>query len=269
MKTSKKIGLALGGGGARGIAHIGVIRGMKKAGITPDYLAGSSMGAIIAALLAIDKDWSLIEEEALSFDSGKAIKKLYDFGKVGQAVLNGIKVKKFLHDQFGDLEFKDTIIPLQIVACDLESGDEIVIKEGRIVDAIFASISVPGIFPPVKIGNKYLIDGGVVNPTPFDLVHKMGADIVIGVDLIDNKPPAITKTPGFATTLLLSFEIIRRQAVAHKLQFINDNTIIIKPELRDFMASFKFYDIEKFIDSGEDAFNKSLPKINQLLTIDK
>ena len=179
--------------------------------------------------------------------------------------MKGRKVRKFLEEQFGDLKFEDTKIPLQIVACDLESGEEMVIKTGRIVDAVFASISVPGIFPPVEIEGRYLIDGGVVNPTPFDLVKKMGANIVIGVDLISTKAQKIEKLPGLVSTLILSFEIIRRQAVAHKKAFLDDSTVIIKPKLRDLIDSFKFYDIEKFIDSGEEAFKEALPKVNSLI----
>lgn len=265
MTNNKKIGLALGGGGARGIAHIGAIKVMQKADIQVDYLAGSSMGSIIAAFLALGKDWNELEKELVSYSNKKRLGALFDFAKVGQAVFKGRKVKKFLKEQFGEAEFKDTKIPLQIISCNLATGKEIVIKQGKLVDAMMASISVPGIFPPVKIGDKIMIDGSVVNPTPVDVVKKMGADIVIGIDLIDKNVKEIKEIPNLINTLLLAFEIIRKQSVAFKLKDFNGDLVMVRPEHRSIVDSFKFFNIDIFIKSGEDAMAEALPTIKKLI----
>ncbi len=269
MVNNKKIGLALGGGGARGIAHIGVVKKLLDTDIKPDLVAGSSMGAIVAAFLALDYDWEELEKEALSYDKKKAIKTWLDLAKPGQAVLKGRKIRNFLKQKFDDLEFKDTKIPLRIVACDLESGEEVIIKKGRIVDAIYASICVPGIFSPVKIDNRILIDGSVVNPTPADIAKDMGADVIIAVDLISKNQEKIEKIPGLVTTLILAFEIIRRQSIKYKLKTFDKNTVMVKPKIRDIIDSFKFYNISKFIKSGEDATEDVLSDIEKLLDISK
>jgi NTE family protein len=262
---NKKFGLALGGGGARGIAHIGVVKKLLQNKIYPDYISGSSIGAMIGAFLALETDWDEIESVALGFDKKTATKTLFDFGKMGQSVLKGEKVKRFLEGSFGDKQFSDTKIPLEIVACDLSSGEEIIIKEGLIREAVMASICVPGIFPPVRIGERLMIDGGVVNPTPVDIVKAMGAEVVVGIDLISKYRQNIIETPNMINTLFLCYEIIRRQAMEFKLKQDSENIIIIRPEKRDLFESFKFYDVHEFIQTGEESMAVALPELLKLL----
>jgi NTE family protein len=260
MMKKKKIGLALGGGGARGLAHIGVLKVLRQAGIKIDFIAGTSMGALIGAVYALGLDMAEIEKEVISFDKKKAIISLFDFGKPGSSILKGDKIYRYIDALLLGKHFSETNIPFKAVATDLETGEEIILDKGKIVDAIMASISVPGIFPPVKIGSTYLIDGGVVNPTPIDVVKKMGADKIIGVDLISTKGKNFTSSPGMISTLLQSYEIIRTQAVKFKLAE-NNEAIMIKPKIRGAVESFKFYDIVKFIKSGEEATKEALPEI--------
>ncbi len=263
--TNKKLGLALGGGGARGVAHIGVIKTLLQHNLKPDFISGSSMGALIGAFYALGINWSEIESLALNFDKASVAQTFLDLGKWGQTILKGDKVKRFLEGSFGDKKIEDTKIPLAIVVCDLVTGKEVILKEGLIRDAIYASISVPGIFPPLKIGKQIMIDGGVINPTPFYVVKKMGADVVIGVDLIGKNRKNIEEVPNLINTLLLTYEIIRTQAMEHKIKESDENTIIIRPEKRDLIDSFKFYDIKEFINAGEESMAEILPKIRELL----
>lgn len=256
------IGLALGGGGARGLAHIGVLKVLEENDIKPDYVAGVSMGAFVGACYTLGADLEEMEKEATGFTKTKAIKKTLDLNNPRRSILKGEKVYNYIKRWVGDSTFGDTEIPLRIIATDLASGEEVVLKRGSLADAIRASISVPGIFPPVKINNRYLVDGGVLNCTPVNALEKMGADIIIGVDLIIKRKVEMEK-PSMIATLVQSYEVMRSHGAKNNIENINKNAIIIKPHLRGTIDSFKFYNIKKFIESGEKATRTSLPKIKK------
>ncbi len=260
---SKKIGLALGSGGARGIAHIGVLKELEKNNIKIDYLAGCSMGALIGGSYALSKNIKELEEIALSFNKRWSLNKIADLNLPHKSLIKGFKVSNFIKSLVYDKKFNETKIPLKIIATELASGDEVVLDKGKISDAIRASISLPGIFPLIKINNKYLLDGGLVNPTPADIVQKMGADITIAVDFIINSKQEF-KNPGIFTVLMQSYEIMREQAVKHRIKE-KKNLIIIKPDIRSAIDSFKFRDIEKIIESGAKATRKAMPQIKSLI----
>lgn len=261
----KKIGLALGGGGARGLAHIGVLKVLAEEGIRIDMVAGASMGAFVGACYALGLDMEELEKEAISFTKAKAVKTFVDLAAHGKSILKGVKAEKYIKNIVGDkIFFEDTKIPLEIVCTDLSSGEEVVLKKGDLAEAILASVSVPAIFPPVEIDGRYLIDGGVINPTPVDIVKNMGADIVIGVDLVMKREAKLDK-PNMITSLLQSYEIIRTQWVKHNISKIDKETVIIEPDARGTIDSFKFYDINKFIVSGEEAARKALPEIRKMI----
>lgn len=259
-----KIGLALGGGGARGLAHLGVLKVLEKEKIKIDYICGVSMGAFIAACYALGLNLNALEKEVVKTTKRKAIKELLDLNGFKVSILKGKKTEKYIKKYLGDYNFSDSKIPLIIVATDLANGDEILLKEGNISQSVLASLSVPGIFPPVKINDRYLVDGGVVNCTPVDVVEKMGADLVIGVDLIMKRNIKLDK-PGLVTTLIQSYEIIRTHGIKHKIDSVKKKSIIIKPKLKGTIDSFKFYDIGKFIKAGEDEAKKMLPEIKKYL----
>jgi len=180
-KRRKKIGLALGGGAARGGAHIGVINALKAANIPIDYVAGTSIGALVGGFLAIDK-MDALEQLVLGLD-WKTIIKFFDvvFPKVG--LVEGKKVEEILRESLGEFDIKELPIPFAAVATDIVSGEEVILNAGDIVEAIRASIAIPGIFTPIKWQDRILVDGGLVNPVPVNVVKKMGAEIVIGVDV--------------------------------------------------------------------------------------
>jgi len=260
VKTDKKIGLALGGGGARGLAHIGVLKVLEKAKIKVDFLTGVSMGALIGAYYVLGMDLKKLEDEAVQLTKRKAVRELLDLANPKKSLLKGRKTACFIEKHIGQARFSDAKIPFSVIATDLATGEEVIIDRGEILPALMASISVPGIFPPVQIGDKYLIDGGVVNCTPVDRLEKMGADIVIGVDLIIKREIKLDN-PGMVATLMQAYEIIRAQGVKNNINKLNKEAIIIKPKLRGTIDSFKFYDIDKFIKSGEKAAKEALPDI--------
>ncbi|MCK4650102.1 patatin-like phospholipase family protein [Candidatus Pacearchaeota archaeon] len=260
-KNKLKIGIALGSGGARGLSHIGVLKVLEKNNIPIDYIVGCSMGAIIGANYALNPNIKEEEEKVLSLTK-RDLFKLVDLVFPKKALISGKKIKKFIKKLINDKSFSDTKIPLRIIATDLESGKEVRISKGKLADAVRASISTPGIFLPVRFGKRLLIDGGLVNPTPIDVVKTMGADIIIGVDLT-TQPKTKFKNPSIGETLIQSFRVLRAQTVKSNL-YNSKNTIIIKPCLSS-IDSYKFYNAQKFIEEGERATKKALPKIKKLI----
>ena len=181
----QKIGLALGSGAARGLAHIGILRALKEKNVSIDVIAGSSMGALVGACYARNGDITDLEEVVLNFD-WRQLAQLSDpnLALLFKGVIHGKKVKELLKTIIGDVKFKDLKIPLAVVATDVNAGEEVVIKTGSVIDAVRASISIPAIFMPVKLNNRFLIDGGIVNPIPVNVVKDMGATFVIACNVI-------------------------------------------------------------------------------------
>ena len=179
----KKIGLALGGGGAKGLAHIGVIKALKYAGIPIDYIAGTSMGAIIGGWYAATQDIEFFEGEILKVKS----KDIFPLGEILKrkdgALFRGDSVFRLLDKNFGNIKIEDCKIPFSAIATDVKNGDEVVISKGKVSDAIRASSALPAVFSPVEIDKRLLLAGGNSNPVPADVVRKMGADYVIAVDV--------------------------------------------------------------------------------------
>ena len=176
-----KIGLALGSGSARGLAHLGVIRAIEDAGIRVDYIAGTSMGALIGAIHAAGK---LDELEAAfrGFDWKKTAS-FFDVVLPKSGLLDGAKVSELVRAHIHADAIELLPKPFAAIATDIFSGEEVVIRSGDVIEAVRASISVPGIFTPVRSNGRILVDGGLTNPVPVSAVRAMGADIVIAVDL--------------------------------------------------------------------------------------
>jgi NTE family protein len=184
LKSRKRkpiIGLALGSGAARGLAHIGVIRAIEEAGITIDVIAGTSIGALVGAVYASGTINSL-ERDFRRFD-WKTIGSYFDPGVPRSGLLKGKKIVEFVRSHLSARTFDDLPIPLCAIATDVRNGDEVVLGSGDLMEAIRASISIPGIMTPVQIDSRILVDGGLVNPVPVSAARALGADIVIAVDL--------------------------------------------------------------------------------------
>lgn len=173
-----QIGLALSGGGARGIAHIGVLKVLEEAQISVHVLAGTSMGGIVAAIYAAGRPAAEIEQFAHSLRLLDIIQR----DRTGLGLLGQGKIANCMQEALGgDLTFDQLKLPLALTAADLETGEEVVIREGPVVEGVLATAALPVIFPPVRWQGRLLVDGGVLNPVPFDVVRQMGADRVIAV----------------------------------------------------------------------------------------
>jgi len=208
MTKRRKIGLALGSGSARGWSHIGVIQGLREEGIPIDMVCGTSIGAIVGGALAAGALDQL--DEWVRELSWADIIGFMDVMFPRSGLIEGDKIMKFFKKNFTDPNIEDLPIPFAAVATDLMSGQEVWLREGSLMDAVRASISMPGIFVPFKQGERWLVDGGLVNPVPVSVCRAVGADVVIAVNLNSdivgkrrppkaaprNTPPKKEKTPG-------------------------------------------------------------------------
>ncbi len=209
MARRPKIGFVLGAGSARGWAHIGVLRALTEEGIKPDFIAGCSVGALVGAAFAAGR-LDQLEAWALALD-WKRMLRLADFGLRG-GLIRGRRMREVFREQFVERNFSELPVQFAAVATDLHSGQEIWLREGKVSDAISASIAVPGLFQPVLYEDRFLVDGSVVNPIPVSLCRAMGADIAVAVDLgtdlvgryvrDDDRAPTQTAPQGFMSRFL-------------------------------------------------------------------
>jgi len=286
-KEKLKVGLALGGGGARGLAHIGVLKVLEKEIIPIDLITGTSMGAIIGGVYALKKDISAIEKIAekyskisefnidLSFgekekkDKPFFLKKMSDFLKRGyilnlelrrKYINDGEGVKKIIKDLVGDKAFTDTKIPFAAVAADLVKGEKVIIRKGKLFDALLASASIPGMFPPVILDKKILVDGGIVDVVPIEAAQSLGANFVIGV----NVGQTIKKRVEFDNAVEIFFRSDSiTSAELRKLQ-LSFADVVITPKVGRFHWS-DFSKPEQCIREGEIAAQNVISEIKEKL----
>jgi len=263
----RKVGLALGGGAARGLAHIGVLEVLEKEGIPIDMIAGTSAGAAIGALYAQGKDTSVIK--GLVLDLGwKRLAPLVDLALPKTGFIEGRKIKELLKLIIGDIEFRDLKIPLSCVTTDIMTGEEVIIDQGSVVEAVRASISIPVIFTVAKWKGRYLVDGGLVNPVPVSVLKRMGADFIIAVNVIpdinDRTQQAKTiKEPNIISVIMQSIYISAYLLVAPSLAGAD---IVIKPQLA-YIGTGDFHRAEECILQGKKAAEEAIPRIKKQLQV--
>lgn len=184
---AKTVGLALGGGGARGWAHIGALRALQEHNINIDCVAGTSIGALVGAIY-VRGELHRLEQFAEDIDVNNLLS-LLDVSFPGLGLVEGHRVREFLADYLTDATLESCDIPFRCVATNFLTKREVVFESGSLVDAVRASISMPGVFVPCKYENDYFVDGGVMNPVPVNIVKAMGADVVIAVNLNHDPRP--------------------------------------------------------------------------------
>lgn len=268
MKSSKKIGLALGGGAARGLAHIGVLQALENNGINIDMIAGTSAGSVVGAAYANGVRPAALKELAISMGL-RDWTSLVDIRVPHGGFIAGNRIKKLLKVVIGDVDFKDLQLPFSCVACDLLSGEEIVINTGSLLDGVRASISIPVIFSVVKRNNRYLVDGGLVNQVPVSVVKAMGAEVVIAVNVIPmSHGQAIVSSrkkadqkPGMFDVIMNVIDIAN---VRNVLESLEGADVVINPETRDFTPA-DFHLAKELIIQGEIAAELAVPEIERAL----
>lgn len=189
---SLKVGLALGSGGARGAAHTGVLKVLQAEGIPISMVAGSSIGSLIGAAMAVGIPLEQVEQEWLETSAARVFRSfLPTFPRAGLS--SGNELKKYLTQLLGDVRIEDLDMPYAAVACDMDTGESVVLKDGSLVSAVRASTAIPGIFHPLRSGDRLLVDGGLVDPVPIQVCRDLGADFVIAVDITPKPVPTTSK----------------------------------------------------------------------------
>lgn len=250
-----KIGLALGSGGLRGLAHVGVLRVLEREAIPVDYMAGCSIGSLIGALYASGLALDDIEKLA------KHLKRRHwlDFVIPKMGLFSGDRVLNMIQILTKKKTFDQLQVPLSVVATELHEGKEVVFDSGDVASAVRASVSVPGIFVPFEIDNMMLVDGAVLNPTPIDVVRKMGADIVIAVDLAH--AGTICSVTNIFDVIIQSIDIMERELMKTR-ETVGD--VIIRPNVAHISPS-SFDLTDECIALGEAAAMEMLPQIRLLM----
>lgn len=180
--VQKKVGLALGGGGAKGLAHIGVIKELERMGVEISFISGTSMGALIGGYYAATRDIQWLEDFFLSIQKDDVFSSVHMMRKKdGEMFKHGLLEK--IKERIRGINIEETKIPFSSVTTDVETGEEVTLRQGNLVDAIQASTALPLVFAPIRIDGRVLMDGGFVNPVPADIVREMGAEFVIAVDV--------------------------------------------------------------------------------------
>lgn len=292
-----RIGLVLGGGAALGIAHIGVLKVLERENIDVDVIAGSSMGALVASLWAMEYDADCLVDIAQQFRGQRAMLKLFDPVIPISGMLGGRLIKRWLHRFLGDKQFFDTRLPIKIVAYDLNNRQELIYDSGRLIDAVRKSISIPGVFEPVIENNRVIIDGGVLNPVPANVLRNMGVHKIIAVNVLQspkemvqgheqaqialeeqkklsflkspvkflkcrlmkrktNKPHPTISDIMVQTLLASEYEMARHAS--------HDVDVMIHPDLSG-IQWYELYRVDDLIRRGEEAAEKALPGIRELL----
>lgn len=237
-----RIGLALGGGAARGFAHIGVIQVLEENGIKVDYVTGTSAGSLVAALYASGKSGTALAAMADNMDESA----FTDWAFPGRGLIRGEALAKFVRDNTGGRSIEQMRIPLGIVATDLDNGQPILFERGDPGVAVRASSAVPAVFTPVRIGSREYVDGGLVSPVPVRFARQMGAEVVIGVDI--SAIPDGNATGDPMRMLLQTFAIMGRSINAFELR---EADVVMRPKLAG-VSGADFSARKRSIQAGRD-----------------
>lgn len=251
----RSIGLALGGGAARGLAHIGVLKALEEMGIKPSYIAGTSSGSIIGALYAAGVN----VDEMTTAAHETAWRNLVRPVVPRRSLVSADRMKAYLEQLLGNRTFAQLNIPFAAVAVDLISGEKVVLQEGSVAEAVVASCSIPGIFPPVEWQDHLLVDGGVLENVPYATVRAMGAERIIAVDLYAHRGTAFEPSGIFAI-IMRSFEIMRTYH-----SFAEDGShVCIAPDLRG-ESLVDLHKPDQYIESGYQAVAAKREEILRLV----
>lgn len=291
------IGLALSGGAARGFAHIGVLRALAAAGIRPDVITGTSIGAVVAGVYAAGylDDFELWARHL----TRRRVFGYLDFSLAGSGLIGGDRLFARLDAALGDLTFEDLPLRFAAVATELHTNHEIWLTRGRLADAVRASCALPGVFPPSRIGGRWLMDGALVNPLPISAARALGARLVIAVNLnadnfgrgtiiqdhgsdaeddlrreaqrrrrglraraerlIRRKVFGTPRRPGLSTVMVDAFQVLQDRITRARLAG-DPPDVLISPRLSR-VNLFDFHRAPEVIDLGAEATEKSLPAI--------
>lgn len=256
-----KVGLVLSGGGARGFAIIGALKVLKKNGIKVDSISGCSIGALVGACYAHDQDPDAIEELLIKIKDKRDV---YDYAFSTKGLIKGDRLEQYIIEYFTTnpkklIEFEDLKIPLVINATDIVNQKEIVFDKGPLIKAVMASLSYPGFFTTRKVKNVLCVDGGVVNPLPFDLIREV--DYMIMVD-VSKQNIKINEDSNFKDIVLQATLAMQRTIVDKSLESCSIPYTVISPEV-EYHGILEFDDLAELTKKGELEAQKHIEKIKR------
>lgn len=252
-KIPPRIGLALGGGAARGFAHVGVIQVLEEAGIRPSMVSGTSAGSLVAAFYASGKTGKQLQIVAETMEEATFAD--WTLPLFNRGMLRGDALARYVNGQVGSRLIEDMVLPLGIVATDLNSGQSMLFQRGDTGTAVRASSAVPAVFQPVRISGREYVDGGLVSPVPVRAARQMGAELVIAVDI--SSAPEGNLSGGTLDVLLQTFAIMGKSINYFELK---EADIVVKPGLVG-VASADFGSRKKSIEAGRKAMLQLMPQL--------
>lgn len=252
-----KVGLALGGGAARGFAHVGVIRVLEREKIPIDVIVGTSVGSLVGAIYADKKNSFELEWIAFSLEE----KDLFDYTFISpnQGFVRGDRLEDFVLKKVSAREIEQLKIPYAAVATDIQNGEVVVLRSGSVARAVRASSTIPGIFIPVRYQGRLLVDGGVLNNLPVDVAHQMGADVVIAVNLGGDKKTA--QVNNIFDTIVQSLNLMSIQATEGRLR---EADVVIQPQVSH-VGLIDFSKKKELLLAGIQAAEQALPRLREKL----
>lgn len=261
---SKKLGLALGSGGSRGVAHAGFLLALEEEGIKPDYIAGCSMGAVVGGCYASGLSAAEIKQTVLTIKA-KDIIDVTPTVISKMSLLRSKKIRDLLVSYIGKKKIEELDIPFRCVATELYSGKLHVFDSGDAALAIQASSTVPTVFRPVQIGDLMFVDGGCLCRVPVKIVKEMGADVVVAVDVLKNASEPVDKVKNIFEMVLRVFDIMDTHMTEHNRKLEEGMCdLLIEPEMKG-MSQYVIKDLDKAFDEGYAAGKENLQKIKELL----
>jgi NTE family protein len=256
-KRLPRIGLALGGGAARGFAHVGVIQVLEEAGVRPDLVVGTSAGSLVAALYASGRNGQQLQQVAETMEEAAFAD--WTLPIFNRGMLRGEALARYVNAHVGSKLIEQMPLPLGIVATDLNSGAGVLFQRGDTGTAVRASSAVPALFLPVKIGNQEFVDGGLVSPTPVRYVRRMGAELVIAVDI--SSAPEGNPAGDQIQILLQTFAIMGKSINSYELR---DADVVVRPALVG-VGSADFTARRRAIEAGRAAMQALLPQLKSAI----
>lgn len=252
-----RVGLALGGGAARGFAHVGVIQVLEQSGIKPDLVVGTSAGSLVAALYASGKNAAELEQAALQMEEAAIAD--WTLPLFNRGLLRGEALARYVNRQVQGRQLHDMPIPLGIVATELGTGKGVLFQRGDTGAAVRASSAVPGVFMPVQISGKDYVDGGLVAPVPVEQARQMGAELVIAVD-ISSAPEGQATTDAFRI-VLQTFAIMGQSINRYVLSGAD---VLVRPALQG-VGSADFASRQRSMAAGREAMQAMMPRLREQL----
>jgi NTE family protein len=257
QRPATKLGLVLGGGAARGFAHVGVIQVLEENGIRPDLVVGTSAGSLVAAIYASGKTGAQLQRVAETMEEATFTD--WSLPVFNRGLLRGEALARYVNAQVGGKRLENMTLPLGVLATDLASGQGVLFQRGDTGTAVRASSAVPAVFQPVRIGQHDYVDGGLVSPVPVRYARQMGASLVLAVDissLPENNPSGDT-----LQILLQTFTIMGKSINNLELR---DAELVIRPDLGG-MKGVDFGSRQRAIEAGRAAMQLALPKLKDLM----